>query len=623
MSNIKQHIIGLSGHIDHGKTSIVKALTGINTDNLKEEEKRGMTINIGFAFLNENITMIDVPGHEKFIKNMVTGVNAIDYALLVIAADDGIMPQTIEHFEILKMLNIMDGSIIINKIDSVDNDWLDLVEKDIKEFVKGSFLEDKKVHKVSAINNTGLVDLKDFLINYNYNVNNIDSGIFRLFVDRTFVSKGFGSIVTGTVLSGKVSVGDKIKILPQNKEIKIRGLETHYNSVKELKMGDRCAINVQSTDKMIIKKGNHLSEKNFFTVYESAIVSIKLINKINKTVKNNERLRIYCGTQEVMGRIQFFNNKELNPGDECGALLKFEKPLILSIGDKFIIRRYSPLKTIGGGKILDFYIHKKWKDNKTYILNIYSAQDEYSRLKIIIESRYNNPFTLISLGNYLNVSEDVLKLKIKNIDNVVLLDNVWILTNKQLNSIFVSIIEYFEKFHNQYPYKKGMIKDEIINSLSIKQDFLDVILGALIKKKEVRYSDNIWSKYDFSIKLSNSELNIMKEVFKLINDRKLNALTINELTDFFNEDHITIKKILNIQVLEKSIIILDASLIFSRQNIDSLIKNINDFFIHNDSLNIKQFKELTGTTRKFAVPLLEYLDKINITYRIGNERKLR
>ena len=623
MSDIAQHIIGLSGHIDHGKTSIVKALTGTNTDSLKEEARRGMTINIGFAFLNKNITIIDVPGHEKFIKNMVTGVNAIDYALLVIAADDGIMPQTIEHFEILKMFNVMDGSIIINKIDSVDEEWLDLVEKDIKEFVKDSFLENKKIHKISVADNIGLVELKKYLIDYDYNINNVDSGIFRLFIDRAFISKGFGSIVTGTVLSGEVRVGDKIKILPQNKEVKIRGLETHHNSVRKLKIGDRCAINIQSSDKIIIQKGNHLSESSFFTVYESAIVSIKLINKIDKTVKHNERLRIYCGTQEVMGRIQFLNNKELESGKECGALLKFEKPLVLSIGDKFIIRRYSPLKTIGGGKILDFSISKKWKDNKLYASNIYNAKDEYSRLKLIIESKNKNPFTLISLSNYLNISNFFLREKIKNINNLLILEDTWIVTNQQLESIFIIIIEYFEKFHHKYPYRLGMIKDEIINSLRINQDFLDYILAHLMRNKEIKYNNNNWSKYDFSIKLSNNEISIMNKIFKLVNDRKLNALTINELISLINEDEKLIKQLLDIKVAEKSIIILDASLIFSSENIDCLIKDINNFFIDNDFLNIKHFKELTGTSRKFAVPLLEYLDKMNITYRLGNERKLR
>jgi len=490
LSAVNQHIIGLSGHIDHGKTSIVKALTGINTDNLKEETRRGMTINIGFAFLNNQITMVDVPGHEKFIKNMVTGVNAIDYVLLVIAADDGIMPQTIEHFEILKLFNVVDGSIIINKVDIVEQEWLELVEKDIAKFVRGSFLENKKIHKVSAIKNIGLIELKDYLINYNYNMHRKNSDVFRLFVDRIFTSKGFGPVITGTVLSGKIRIGDKLKILPQNKEIKVRGLQTHNESVQELKIGDRGAINIHSIDKILIEKGNHISEKGFFSTYESAIVSIKILNKVEKGIKDNERLRVYCGTQEVMARVKLFNDKELEPNKETGALLKFEKPLVLSIGDNFIIRKYSPLVTIGGGQILDFSIYKKWRNNKTYISSLYNAKDEYIRLALIIESKDIDPFNFISFSSYMNISVRLSKNVIKQISHIIVLEDEWILTDKQLNCIINNIIEYFKDFHKKNPYKNGMIKDEIMISLNINENFLDVILNYLVQKRKIKYCNN-------------------------------------------------------------------------------------------------------------------------------------
>ena len=623
MSSINQNIIGLSGHIDHGKTSIVKALTGTNTDNLKEESKRGMTINIGFAFLNETITMIDVPGHEKFIKNMVTGVNAIDYALLVVAADDGIMPQTIEHFEILKLFNVVDGSIIINKIDLVDEEWLDLVEKDILELVKGSFLENKLIHKVSTTDNIGLVELKKYLVDYSYNIHRIDSNVFRFFIDRVFISKGFGSIVTGTVLSGTAKVGDKLKILPQNKEVKIRGIETHKKTVDELKIGDRGAINIQSINKISVKKGNHLSETNFYSTYESAIVSIKLLNRFKKTIKSNERLRIYCGTQEFMGRIQLFDTKELKPNEETGGLFKFEKPVILSIGDKFIIRKYSPLITIGGGEILDFSIYRKWKDNKKYIDKIYSAKDKYERLCLIIGSRGINPFNYETFGNYLNISDDLLKSTINEMINIIIVNNEWILTKKQFDNIIDVIINYFEVFHQKNPYKNGMIKDEIVNFLKINDNFLDDILDHLVQKKQIKYNDNNWSQYNFCIKISDDEKKNMQDIYELVHQKKFQAISINELISEINKSETFIKRLLDIQVSSKKIIILDGSLIISKQNIDILVDSIRDFFMDNDSLDIKKFKELINVSRKFAVPLLEYLDKINITYRIGNERKFK
>jgi len=623
LSGVNQHIIGLSGHIDHGKTSIVKALTGINTDNLKEETKRGMTINIGFAFLNDKITMIDVPGHEKFIKNMVTGVNAIDYALLVIAADDGIMPQTVEHFEILKLFNVVDGSIIINKIDIVDEEWLSLVEKDIIKLIQGSFLENKVIHKVSTTKNIGLVELKDYLVNYNYNIYREDSNIFRLFVDRAFTSKGFGSIITGTVLSGKVKIGDKLKILPQNKEIKVRGLETHNKSVQELKIGYRGAINIHSIDKILIQKGDHISDKDFFTIYESAAVSIKMLNKVEKTVKNNERLRIYSGTQEIMARIQLLDNKVLEPGQESGALLKFEKPAILSIGDNFIIRKYSPLVTIGGGQILDFSIYRKWKDNKNYISNLYNVREKYQRLALIIDSKGMNPFNFVTFSNYLNISVRLLENTTKKIPNIVVLKDKWILTKKQLNFIINNIIDYFKEFHKKNPYKNGMIKDEIMISLNINEKFLGVILNYLIQNNKIKYDNNNWSKYDFIIELSDGEIKLIDNIFKLISDKKLQAITSTELISALSHNEKIIKKLLDIKILDRTIVILDGILLFTQENIDLLIDTIRCYFEKNQSIDIKTFKELTNTSRKFAVPLLEYLDKMNITYRIGNERRLK
>ena len=333
---MKQFTIGLSGHIDHGKTSIVESLTGKNTDNLKEEIVRGMTINIGFSFLTENITLIDVPGHEKFIKNMLAGINAIDYVLLVIAADDGIMPQTIEHFEILKLLNIKKGSIILNKIDLVDSEWINLVESDINKFTKDTFLENCEVHKISTKTNEGINELKNYLINYQNFKTKYDNKIFRLFVDRAFISKGFGTVVTGTVISGRVSIGQKIKILPHNKTVNIRGLQTHEKSVDELNFGDRGAINFQSLDKIEISRGNHISDKNFFDSYESAFVFIQVLAKSNKIIQNNERLRVYIGTQEVMARIFFADKKQIDSGISTYALLKFEKPIVIAWNDIFI-----------------------------------------------------------------------------------------------------------------------------------------------------------------------------------------------------------------------------------------------------------------------------------------------
>ena len=624
MSGIKQHIIGLSGHIDHGKTSLVEALTGKNTDTSKEEALRGMTINIGFAFLDKGITLIDVPGHERFIKNMVAGVNSIDYALLVIAADDGIMPQTIEHFEILKLFNIQDGAIVINKIDVVKKDWLELVVDEVKDFVKDSFLENKKIHKVSATNLDGIDELRNDLIHYKYIKNRNDKGVFRIFVDRVFISKGFGTIITGTITSGQVKIGDKLKILPQSKEVKVRGLETQKEKVDKLEIGNRAAINIQTNEKISIERGNHISNMNYFEAYENAIVSIDILTKIKNGIKNNERLRVYSGTQEVMGRILLFNETIIKPGESAVAILKFERPIIISIGDYFIIRKYSPLLTVGGGEILDLSVFKKWKDNKRYIDQIFNAKSHYNRLHVIISNKGSHPFTYKSLSVYLNISIEKLKPLLKKIDGIKLLSNNWILTIEQFDEILDAITRYFEDFHEHNPYRQGMIKDEILNSLNMEEQFLDIMLNYLLDNKLLKYSNNNWSKIDFYISLTDDEKKMSLEIANLINKAGLNALSVNEISNsFINHSNNQIKKILDIEIGSGSILIINGNLLFHRKNIEKLIELVEKYFINNDSLDVGDFKKITKTSRKYAVPLLEYLDKINVTCRIGNERKIQ
>ncbi len=309
---MNQIVIGLAGHIDHGKTSVVKALTGINTDRLEEEIRRGMTIDIGFAFLTDRITLIDVPGHEKFVKNMMAGVSGVDAALLIIAADDGVMPQTREHFDILKLLGVRNGVIALNKIDLVDEEWLEMVEADIQEMVTGSFLEKAPVIRVSAENNIGFEKLRMSLIDMCSIISpKTDRGIFRLWVDRVFTIKGFGTVVTGTVSSGSLKTGEVLELLPGGKKVKIRGLQTHSKPVNEVTLGDRAAINLQGVEKDELNRGFQLSTPGFFKTTSRIGVGLSLLPTTMKEIRQNQRLRIHAGTQEVMARVSLIDQKIL------------------------------------------------------------------------------------------------------------------------------------------------------------------------------------------------------------------------------------------------------------------------------------------------------------------------
>jgi len=622
LSKVNQYIIGLAGHIDHGKTSIVHSLTGKNTDNLKEEIDRGMTINIGFSFLTENITLIDVPGHEKFIKNMLAGVNSIDYALLVIAADDGIMPQTVEHFEILKLLNITKGSIILNKVDLVDKDWLLLVENEIKDFVKETFLENTPIHKVSTKTNSGVEELKNYLIESQNFIKESKREIFRLFVDRSFISKGFGTVVTGTVISGNISVGDKIKILPYNKLTNIRGLQTHDKNVNKLNFGDRGAINFQSIDKIAISRGNHISDPDHFSCYEAAYVSMKLLSKSDKSIKNNERIRIYSGTQEVMARIFFANKKEVEPGEKTCALLKFEKPIVLAWNDVFIIRTYSPLITVGGGKILDLDCYSKWKDNKEHIINISTCNNKQHLIEKIINSKKLNPHTITSLENHLSLTKERLMNYINKNTSIKIFENNWVLTKEQLIYIENKLVDYFDNFHLSNPHRAGLLKEEILNVFYMGSKFLDYFLKLLCDTKKIKLKNNLYNKNDFEISLSKSEIELCEKLIILIDKQKFNSSSQKELLCDLEITESVLKKILTIEINNNNLVIINGTLIFSKKNIENLINDIKKYFTINDTMDIGAFKKIARTTRKYAVPLLEYFDKCGLTYRQGNLRKL-
>lgn len=612
---MKQFTIGLSGHIDHGKTSIVKSLTGQNTDNLKDEIKRGLTIDIGFAHLNKNISIIDIPGHEKFIKNMVSGVNAIDSSLLVIAADDGIMPQTREHFNILKILKINSGVIVINKIDLVDDEWLDLIISEVKSFIKNTFLENSKIIKVSTKSNIGIEELKNEILDLSSKSRTkFDRGIFRMFIDRVFIKKGFGTVVTGTVLSGKINNKNKLKLLPNNEIVNIRSIQTHNEKVSEVEMGSRTAINIQNLERNKISRGSHLSDEHFFTMVDNAVVKIELL----KDIKHNQRIRIHLGTQEVIARILFANKKVDNIG-----LLKFEHNMICSFKDRFIIRSFSPLITIGGGEILDVNIEGKWMDRKKYILNLLSCKNKDGIIKEIINYRKKNIFNEQTLCYHLGMSKNILKKNIINIADILYLgdSNPWIITKNQLKKNNDNILRYLNNYHIKNPYSNGIIFEQLNQELLLPELFLKKIIDNLCKDNYLKFNNDLYSIYKFKIQLIKEDQILKNKLFKIIDDQNFQTPDFISLLKKLKIDEKKLKNLLNIEFNNNNLLIINGELYFSKKNYLILLESIKKYFKINNSMSISDFKKIADTSRKYAVPLLEYLDKEKITYRDGNERK--
>ena len=612
---MKQFTIGLSGHIDHGKTSIVKSLTGQNTDNLKDEIKRGLTIDIGFAHLNKNISIIDVPGHEKFIKNMVSGVNSIDSAILVIAADDGIMPQTKEHFDILKILNINSGVVVINKIDLVDSEWLDLIFNEIKTFLKDSFLENAKIIKVSTIDDIGINELKEEIINLsNSTKEKFNREVFRMFIDRVFIKKGFGTVVTGTVISGEIDDNSKVNLLPKNDIVTIRSIQTHNTKVSKVRIGSRTAINMQNIDKNIVFRGSHLGEKDYFHLVDNAIVEIKIL----KDIKHNQRIRIHLGTQEVIARIVFADKKVNNI-----AFLKFEKKIICSFKDRFIIRNFSPMLTIGGGRIYDINVEGKWTDIKNYINNFLLTKEDCEIIKKIINYRNKNIFDQDTLSKHIGLSKNLLKKNLNKLNDIHFYgnDNPWIITTNQLNNFNKKIIRTISSFHKKNPFLNGIIFEQLNQIVLLPDVFLKQLLNDLCKNKFLKIKDDLYSEYDFEIKLEKEDQLLKKKLFNIIDKERFQTSDFSSLLIKLNINEKKLKNLLNIEKNNNNFLIINGSLFFSKKNYFDLLETVEKYFSLNKTMSVADFKSLINTSRKYAVPLLEYLDKEKITYRDGNERK--
>ncbi len=622
---MKQTVIGLSGHIDHGKTALVKALTGVNTDSLTEEQKRGMTIDIGFAFLDENITLIDVPGHEKFVKNMMAGVSAVDVALLVVAADDGVMPQTREHFEILNLLDIPLGIVAINKIDLADKDWLELVELDIGELLQGSFMEDAPILKVSAETGDGVTQLKTTLLDLCKKVpDKQDRGIFRLHVDRVFSMKGYGTVVTGTVNSGSLKIGDTVELLPGSVKSKVRGLQSHGEEVQQVETGDRAAINLQGVEIKQIERGSQIAEIGYLQSLNQMGVTLLLLGSAQKPITQNQRIRIHLGTQEVMARVALTDGKTLQPGDDCPALLRLEQPMVAARGDKFIIRSFSPVITIGGGEVMEVLIEEKWKIVKEKLQNLYESPKS-DQLIHLVQEEGAKPITPEKLQYRIGISKEQINAIVEEKEELFWLTHKqgkWLLTQNQWNELKNSIHNFLKKYHAKNPLNAGAQKEEIRQHLNCENSILEALLQSMLDDKSISQKGELFLNPNFSITLSSEDDSLQNSILNQLDQEGFTSSTLAQLSLKTGNSKEKLMQVLNVAEQQGKLLRIDGKLMFTQKNFIILREKVNQFFSNHPEMSVSEFKELAHTSRKYAVPLLEYFDKKKITYREGNIRKL-
>lgn len=620
MRRVRDIVVGMAGHIDHGKTTVVKYLTGVDTDTLPEEKSRGMTINLGFTQIKfddgSRVGLIDVPGHEKFIKNMSAGVSGVDYLLMVIACDDGIMPQTEEHFQILKLFGVKKGMILLTKRDLVDEKRYEEVKKQCREYFKGSFLENSPLLPLSIINIESYNTLKNLLKD---ELKKIDleekERYFRMDIDRVFSVKGFGCVVTGTVKSGKISVGDTLTIYPQNKMVKVKGLESHGEKKDSIGTGNRCAINLAGIESSEIKRGDIIG-KSLLTG-DKIECKLTLLENSPK-IKNNHRIRLNIGTDEIIGRVKIYEKNYILAGEIAFVQIDLEEILGGVLKERGIVRNYSPISTIGGIELLDFSKKEfNRKDTKQIeLLKVLSQEDNEKKVEelIKIDRELENIFSLfgeeISLENLIETKK------------VFLLDKKYIHRDTLLEKISI-IVDELEKFYSENRLVRGILKSQIkeryFKNYSLKDynKFFDLDLV----KEKITVVDELVALKEFKIRLNKEEKNMKEEIFSYYKEQKFNLkpysyyLEVTKDKNLFEKVHRYMVEEGFIQYLEEEYYILNGYLKEST-------KLITNFLEKNGKIQVKEAKEVLNNSRDSSILILRKLDTLKVTKNIDGVRVL-
>jgi len=633
----KNIILGTAGHIDHGKTSLVKALTGIETDRLKEEKERGITIELGFASLDlpngQHIGIVDMPGHEKFVKNMVAGSSGIDVVTMVIAADEGVMPQTREHMEICNLMGIQHGMVALTKTDMVDEDLLELAQEDINDFVQGTFLEDKPVIPVSSITHEGIDDfVKTLEAICKQLPERKYSSIFRLPVDRVFSMKGFGTVITGTLTSGNINVGDDIMVYPRQIVSRVRGIQVHSSGVDAAGPGTRTAINFQGLDKDSVNRGDILSTPD--TLIESYMVDAHFhyLNSNGKPAKNRTRIRFHSGTSEILGYMILVDREELFPGDDAPVQFRLESPVCCIKDDRYVIRSYSPVKTIGGGAILNpaSQKHKLFDQDVIQGLENLLLEDNEQIISFFLSLKGFQGLSFAQLRVMTNIPDKKLAATLQKLlarQAVVQIDK-----DRQIYVNGAFFDDFKEKlmgkltaYHAENPLKEGMPTQELKSKFQYIEDpkFFSILFTKLSKENLIVLDKNIVKLSTHEVALQVDQHEVKEKIKKIYQSSGLTPPFFRTICQDLDLDKKNATAVLHMLIDEKAIVKTKDDLYFDARSIETLEQKLVSFLKKNESITTPDFKDMTQVSRKFVIPLIEYFDSINLTIRVGDTRQLR
>ena len=626
---MKNVILGTAGHIDHGKTTLIKALTGRETDNLKEEKQRGISINLGFTYFDlpskKRVGIVDVPGHEKFIKNMLAGACGIDIVLLVIAADEGVMPQTIEHLDILNYLDVKKGIIVLTKCDLVDEEFIELVKDDVREKTKGLFIEGAPIVEVDSVSRRGLDELVQKIDEISEDIEEKKTDApSRMSIDRVFSLKGFGTIVTGTLIEGKISVDDEMTIYPSEKKVKVRNLQVHGCDVKTAYAGQRTAINLSNIKVSEIQRGDVIAQTG--SVEESMMidVNISLVEHCKKSLKHWDRIRIFHGTKQILCRIVPLNEDEIQYGESGYAQLRLEEKIVAKKGDRFIIRSYSPMDTIGGGVIIDTAPkkHKIYDESVIEALKIKEKGELKDILEEYLKLNLSNYITLKELVSYTGEKEEYVKEGLNALidENKVFCVNKYYLHISHYQKLKEKVIEILTKYHKQYRLRNGILKEElrskVDNSLKVKD--MDVILNKMAEEKDIKVQDNLVSNYDFEVKFNQKQLSIKKEIEDKSRKNGLNSLMTKDDICNKNKFYEEVLEALTGETIQK----LDDAYYIDKKVYENVKKDLLEYLNKNKEITVAQFRDITKSNRKISIVMLEHFDRNRITKRVEDKRIL-
>ncbi|MGA9510403.1 MAG: selenocysteine-specific translation elongation factor [Candidatus Sulfotelmatobacter sp.] len=630
---MKSIIVGTAGHIDHGKTALVKALTGIDADRLQEEKRRGITIDLGFAHMDlpgphgETLRLgfVDVPGHERFVRNMLAGVGGIDLVLLVIAADEAIKPQTREHFDILQLLGVQRGITVLTKSDAVDSEMLGVVRLEVEEFLRGTFLDKpNSIIAVSSLTGLGLEELKRAMVTAAQEAQPRDSdAIARLPIDRVFTIKGFGTVVTGTLIAGTIRREDELEVFPTGQRVRVRGVQVHGKMAEKAVAGQRTALNLAGASTEDLSRGMTLVPPATLEKTRKVDVSLRLLPSAARLLKNRARVHFHSYTMETVAEIVLTGTKQISAGEQAFARLKLPEAALLLPGDRFILRQFSPVVTIGGGVVLDAAPVARMTPQAAFA-GILASGNAEAILRARIARREHNGISASRLiaetGWTKNFIETQLDAALT--EGRILRTGDLLIYAPALEAFKLLLVSAVEDFHKKNPLVAGIAKEQLRDQVAGSAEVFDAALAMLVRDKKIEVLGDLVRLPGHGVVLKDEEAESKKKIESAFMAAGLNVPALHEVLAGLKIDKVRAQKIVTLLLRDKVLIKISDELVFHRSALEELRRLIAAYKMKSATIDVGKFKELTGVSRKYAIPLLEFLDRERVTKRVGDSRQI-